>query len=42
MVKVVLFDLDGTLLPLDVETFLEDYIKAIELRLPVLQSQRHL
>lgn len=29
MLKVILFDLDGTLLPLDVDTFLQDYIKAL-------------
>lgn len=29
MLKVIFFDLDGTLLPLDIETFLQDYTRAI-------------
>ena len=36
MIKAVLFDLDGTLLPMDLDLFVENYMKAIARRLAPL------
>ncbi|HHX94241.1 MAG TPA: HAD family hydrolase [Clostridia bacterium] len=40
MVKVVLFDLDGTLVPIEVETFLKGYTKAIGIKIAHLMDPK--
>jgi beta-phosphoglucomutase-like phosphatase (HAD superfamily) len=42
MAKVILFDLDGTLLPMDTQQFITNYIKELAPRVGILLTQTNL